>query len=1332
MARLRNLSIKIKLMFIFLILLIFLLVSNNIILLRYLKNEMDYFIKNAKNELSLNKSYDLLKYKRLTLDSFLLFYELLDNQSDFILTNQKFLRELDIKSEGIKKLSEFEVFEDIKDKIYHFSGENTKFISGSYIQSPILDESIRPGIKDELEMVYKSDGVVKRLISYNGKIYYEIFKPVRTISGDKYLFYALCELGMEFVQRIAKLTQRELSIYSGGDLVYSTVPVFSAKNTDKSKIFNEILSGRSLYYEKVNTDSGNYEIVYFPIRNYIGEKIGMLGVTNNEYFFEKLLNKMDLSEKNFFVNMGLSLMVVSLMVFFLGFLAITVLVSYMAKPLKSIGATVEEILNGNLDKKVKVESRDEFGRLGDKINKMSTNLKLMEKVKNEFLAKNTEELLYPLNGIIEISESLGEENFGRLNKLQKRNLKIISKSGKTLLTIVDKMMDFSSLRKEEQPLQFAPVNVSKVVDEVILSLSHLIKNKDVVLVNNVPEKYPLVNADIKELYHILSNLVENAIKFTKNGSIMVRSGFKEGMAEISVEDTGVGIPNKDFKRIFKSFEQVGISRDSELGGTGLGLAITKELVEMHHGKIYVDSELGKGSCFSFTLEISEQQNIDKEFVWNLDKELVKYEWGNKKYKILVVEDEFMNLQIILNHLSNLDCSVIVARTAEETYRILENNKIDIMILDVMLKRTTGYEIAGKIREKYSLFDLPIIMLTTKTNKDSLERGFESGINEYLIKPVQKMELKVRVNSLLKIKESVNEVVEANKRYIKEKEERILAENLRELHTELTSTLDINKVIKILFSKIKYLFEYDKAQVIIKNNKGYKIIFQDGYNQKNDAILKKTEFLDGIMARKKAVALNKFRCDKYFKENIKSALMLPIIASEKYEYLVVLKSYKEDFFIDMDKEKIDSFLYQASIAIKNANLYEGIREKREKIQNMFNKLKSIEKMTSVIYNESNKEKAVYYILLILVNKLDLGFKESYFLEYDDTNGMLKCKNSYIDFKSMTEDEIEQFELSADSIRVKIAENPVAKTAVIEGKKYYSIKSFSYYSNDEFFDRFRNTTVIPISYEENNYGILLLEQSGENVLDDEAREILDMFRSNLSIYLQNKFLERKELEYEKVKTVSYFSKSIVHELRTPLSTIKGFASIARGKLSKDKKLARYMDGVIKEADRVIDMVSEVTDYVDQNDSSYVFKEAFIVNVIDSVIVEFQESMELSGIDVYINIPPELKIYMASEKIQKAIHHIVKNSIENYDYVKPKKYISFNLVDRGRHYELSILDNGIGIPMDNLSRVFEPLMTSKLHGTGLGLTIAKGIFEKHNWQIEVESEMERWTKISLKIPK
>ena len=159
----------------------------------------------------MNKSYDLLKYKRLTSDSFLLFYELLDNQSELILTNQKFLIELDAEGGGIKKLSEFEAFEDIKDVAYNFSGENAKLISGSYIQSLALEKNIRPGIGDELEKIYKLDGIVKRLISYNDKIYYEIFKPVSSISGEKYLFYALCELGTDFIQRISKVTQRELS-----------------------------------------------------------------------------------------------------------------------------------------------------------------------------------------------------------------------------------------------------------------------------------------------------------------------------------------------------------------------------------------------------------------------------------------------------------------------------------------------------------------------------------------------------------------------------------------------------------------------------------------------------------------------------------------------------------------------------------------------------------------------------------------------------------------------------------------------------------------------------------------------------------------------------------------------------------------------------------------------------------------------------------------------------------------------------------------------------------------------------------------------------------------
>ena len=147
------------------------------------------------------------------------------------------------------------------------------------------------------------------------------------------------------------------------------------------------------------------------------------------------------------------------------------------------------------------------------------------------------------------------------------------------------------------------------------------------------------------------------------------------MVEISVEDTGVGIPTKDFERIFKSFEQVGTSKESELGGTGLGLAIAKKLVEMHGGKIWVESELGKGSQFGFMLEMAEEQNLDEEFDWNLEKDLVKYDNGNKKHNILIVDDDFITLQVALNHLSNLDCNVIVAKTAEETDDILSKRKV---------------------------------------------------------------------------------------------------------------------------------------------------------------------------------------------------------------------------------------------------------------------------------------------------------------------------------------------------------------------------------------------------------------------------------------------------------------------------------------------------------------------------------------------------------------------------------------------------------------------------------------------------------------------------------
>jgi signal transduction histidine kinase len=236
---------------------------------------------------------------------------------------------------------------------------------------------------------------------------------------------------------------------------------------------------------------------------------------------------------------------------------------------------------------------------------VSDRLRKGDKLKDEFLANTSHELRTPLNGIIGITESLLDGVTGKLPEKTQTNLSLVIASGKRLASLVDDRLDFSRLKRQDLQLQRQPVDL-RVLTGVVLKFSEpLLAGKKLVLQNDIPPDLLPVAGDENRLQQILHNLIGNAIKFTESGSVRISAEQRNGTVAVSIHDTGIGIPADKFESIFQSFEQVDASIAREYGGTGLGLTITKQLVELHGGKIWVESEIGKGSTFTFTLPISE-------------------------------------------------------------------------------------------------------------------------------------------------------------------------------------------------------------------------------------------------------------------------------------------------------------------------------------------------------------------------------------------------------------------------------------------------------------------------------------------------------------------------------------------------------------------------------------------------------------------------------------------------------------------------------------------------------------------------------------------------------
>ncbi len=443
--------------------------------------------------------------------------------------------------------------------------------------------------------------------------------------------------------------------------------------------------------------------------------------------------------------------------------------------------------------------------LTEELEQKNIVLSQLDKLKDEFLANTSHELRTPLNGIIGIAESLLQGVTGMLSEKTRRNLSLIVASGRRLTGLINDILDLSRLRNKDIRLRRQPVDVRTVTDTVLRVMRPLAEAKPLVLQNDIPHDLPPALGDEERLQQILYNLVGNAIKFTDQGTVRISAGQTDSRIEVTVADTGIGIPSDKQVLIFQSFEQADASDARAYGGAGLGLSITQQLVELHGGTIGVVSTPDEGSIFRFTLPVSPQDHqtfsrppvieevelcVSPAGLIAADEPAARLPGFDGSVTILAVDDDPINLQVVANYLAYSNVTVLTAAGGRQVIDRIENGPfLDLILLDIMMPHVNGYEMCRWLRQRYTSSELPVIFLTAKNAPGDLVQGFAEGANDYLPKPFIKDELIARVVSQLKLKQSYLTLRE-NLSLRRELEERKASEReLRVVQRRLSSMLD---------------------------------------------------------------------------------------------------------------------------------------------------------------------------------------------------------------------------------------------------------------------------------------------------------------------------------------------------------------------------------------------------------------------------------------------------------------------------------------------------------------------------------------------------------------
>jgi len=466
---------------------------------------------------------------------------------------------------------------------------------------------------------------------------------------------------------------------------------------------------------------------------------------------------------------------------------------------------------------------------------LATTLQRMNDHKDQFLANTSHEFKNPLHSILNMSESVLKRERPLLQERSVKELETVLSVGRRLTLILNDLIDVMSLQEGNPRLQKKAISIQPIVTGVLDMLQFNAEVKSVHIANQIPEDFPPVYADENRVVQIVFNLLHNAVKYTNDGIISIQAYAKGERAYMVIADTGIGMDADMLKRLFRPYEQASVRETMIEGGFGLGLSISKQLVELHGGTLEVSSVLGKGSQFTFSLKLASLQeeedvfsafeqvaahsiqirdnvsiNPEKADLPPATEPITLLKVNRDRPRLLIVDDDPINLQVFEAILPPDEYDVALVTSGKEALALLDEREWDLVISDIMMPQMSGYELTRIIRERFTLTELPVLLLTARSQPKDIQNGFIAGANDYVTKPVEAIEFNSRIEALITIKQFVREQLQLEAAWLQAQIQPHFLFNALNAVTAL-SNIDLDKMRNLLdefsnFLRSKFKFQ----------------------------------------------------------------------------------------------------------------------------------------------------------------------------------------------------------------------------------------------------------------------------------------------------------------------------------------------------------------------------------------------------------------------------------------------------------------------------------------------------------------------------------------------